>query len=458
MKKLKYLIKYGIKKRLMSKAFVIANSIIAVILIALMLVPTFLGSFGQSFVTIDDEVFIVNTSTYDADEKDFGSYLINYSNAYIESSMMLNQTTFRVSTLTEDVPNDNYYDKTHSEKALVYLYRELIDTSLDPNDPNNYIIKAKIYDNGLNEILKQAVSQGLRELNRIKYMLDNNVDNQLIVDLVPDFVENPSNGGGGTSAILAGIAPMVIIPLFILITFAVQAIGMEIIDEKSTKAIEIIIASVKPTTHFVAKIMSIIIFQVIQMFLLLAYGLVGLGLNALVNGASGNTESWSSILGEFAPMVGPVLLLVGICSILGATLYAILGAFIGSISLNQEDYQQTQTPVILLMMVAYLGSIFAGISQANGVLYAFTYIPFFAPLSIPVTYLMGYITAFEAIIGIVVLSIAVVVIGLLIAPLYKASILSYDQSKIFKRMKNAYKNAKALEMNKRLYEENNLDE
>ncbi|WP_162163996.1 ABC transporter permease [Acholeplasma hippikon] len=454
MKKLKFLVKYGVKKRLVSKAFLIANAVIAVIMIGIMLVPSIMGSVGSQLTKIDDEIVIVNHSTYDEGDKDFTAYIKNYISSYIGAYMMVDNVTYIESDL---VPPLDYYTQKHTEDGLVYLYRELIEPSLDPNDVNNYVIKAKVYDTKMNSVLKTALEASLKELNRIKYMLDNNVDNALIIDLVPEYVENPASGGG-ISELLVGLAPIAVIPLFILITFAVQGIGMEIIDEKSTKAIEIIIASVKPTTHYVAKIASIIIFQIIQMAMILTYALIGLGLNAFVNGVSGGSETWSALLGDIAPMIVPVVSLVFICAILGATLYAILGAFIGSISLNQEDYQQTQTPLMLLMTAGYLGSMLAGLSQSGLLLSIFTYIPFFAPLSIPITYLMGYISLFEAIVGIVVLIASVFVLGLLIAPLYKASILSYDQSKLFKRMKNAYKNAKALEANKRMYEENNLDE
>ena len=92
---------------------------------------------------------------------------------------------------------------------------------------------------------------------RVKYYLD------LFKDEIPDGAFDPTNlqfnypeGGeqqDDFSMILAAIAPIFVVPLFIIITFGLQMIGTEIIEEKRAKAIEIIIASVPPKTHFVAK-------------------------------------------------------------------------------------------------------------------------------------------------------------------------------------------------------------
>lgn len=460
MKKLKYLIKYGLKKRIKSKAFLIANAVMGVAIIGIMLAPLIISFFQKEAeqIIVSDKIVIVNTTGYDEADKDFSNYISAYINSYLTGLNMIDDIRYDILTEEKDVPSNNYYDEIHDENGLIYIYRELISNDLNEEDPNNYIIQAKIYNLSIDSSIIQASRGALKEINRFKYMIDNNVDSSLIVDLIPEFVENPNIIIEDNSSMLGALAPMFVVPIFVLITFAVQAIGIEIIDEKSSKAIEIIIASVKPTTHFVAKILSIIIFQVIQMSLFVVFALVGLGLNAILSGVTHTgAESWSSIIGEYSNMLLPVVTLVILCAILGATIYAILGAFIASISLNQEDYQQTQTPVMLLMTIAYLGSMFAGIFDSSVLLYIFTYIPFLAPLSIPITFLMGYITGIEAIIGIVVLMLSVGVLALLIAPLYKASILSYDQSKLFKRVKNAFKNAKALKENELLYEGNNTD-
>ena len=47
MKKLKYLIKYGLKKRLFTKAFYISTAVIGVLIVGITLLPTIISRFAD---------------------------------------------------------------------------------------------------------------------------------------------------------------------------------------------------------------------------------------------------------------------------------------------------------------------------------------------------------------------------------------------------------------------------
>ena len=55
MKKFKFLLKYGLMKRVGRKSFIIANVIIAILLIAIINIPTIIGLFGG-----DEEITELN--------------------------------------------------------------------------------------------------------------------------------------------------------------------------------------------------------------------------------------------------------------------------------------------------------------------------------------------------------------------------------------------------------------
>src|SRR5690606_25614868 len=216
--------------------------------------------------------------------------------------------------------------------------------------------------------------------------------------------------------------------------------------------------SVPPKTHFLSKIISISLFQFLQLFLYCVYGVIGVLINELIaKTAAPGMGSWEQIMSELDVNAIPVLLLVFVSALLGATIYSVLGAFIASLAINQEDYQQIQTPVMMLLMVAYFGSIFAGAFQSKEILLVFAYIPFFSPLVLPVMLAMGFLNWFEITIGLGILIGSILLIMLLVSPLYRASILSYDQSSLFKRIKNTIQTAKALKENQKLYEENRIE-
>lgn len=454
MKKLKYMVKYGLKKRLMTKAFVISTAIIGVLILAVTLLPTILSSFGNDEGSkIEGNIIIVDTTQYTV----FTSTLKDKAINELRTKYTVD-VNITVKTSLEDIPNESFYENPGDVSGIVYIYLEPYEAQNPIKIEDNFIVRVKVFNVGIDSILLSKFEQEIIHFQRIKYLTDHgNVDPNFVSDIFPEYVVNPYADNNPMEGLIAGLTPMLIIPVFILITFAVQVIGTDILEEKSTKAIEIVIASVKPQTHFIAKILSIIIFQFVQLAIYFSFGILGVLLNNLIAGQQTGGASWGTVLGELAPVVGPTLGLVFVCSILGATIYAIIGAFIASLAVNQEDYQQVQTPVMLLLMIAYMGSLFAGAFESKAVLLVFSYIPFFSPLVLPIVYAIGAITMTDVIIGMVILVITIAVLIVVLGPLYRASILSYDQSNLFKRIKNTYKTAKALKQNQKSYEEKNGD-
>ena len=437
MKKLKYLIKYGLKKRLFTKAFYISTAIIGVLVVAITLLPTIIGMFGDEpgGEVIEDHIMIVNTSGYE-----LGVAVEDYINGALNNTFD-NQMTFTHSTDSNDIPDLTYYNTDHGTEGLVYIRLE------------GNLVKVDVYNIGMHYFVTSLLDSYLPELQRIKYSIDNPGSITEIGDVPVSYVANPYAEDTELQAIMSGISTIVIVPIFILITIALQFIGTEIMEEKSTKAIEIIIASVPPRTHFFAKILSIMIFLVVQLAFYVLFGLIGFGLNELI--ASGQQTaggSWGDVVGILGPIILPTLIITLISAILGALIYAIIGGFFASLSVNQEDYQAIQTPVMMILMISYMGGIFAGASQLTGLLLFFGYFPFSAPLVLPVAFAAGQIGWLEVGISFAIMSATAVGLLAIFTPLYRASILSYDQSGLIKRIKNTYRTSKVLKENQKLYE------
>lgn len=435
MKKLKYLIQHGLKKRLYTKAFMISNIIIAVIMIAIAIIPTLVARFSTpENVVVEDKIGVYvapnNAAVRNYIEAQTDAMIMTMG-AYPEVEYIIADGDF-----TSGYDFDNYLDDTHEYHGLIYVVIE--DDKLEVN----------VYNQSLNSYTIAAIKQMVPELQRIYYLSLHGELNDYVKDTFVEFHETPV--GSDFSDILAAISSIFVIPMFILITFGLQMIGADIIEEKSTKAIEIIIASVPPKTHFVAKILSIIIFLTLQMLLYFAYGVIGVYLNEMISAGS-QSGSWTLVLGPIADQILPTVVLVLVCALAGAILYLVIGAFVASLAVNQEDYQQIQTPVMMILMVGYFASIIAGSAQLDWLMTILNYIPFFSPMTIPGSFINGYIDwagvaiSMGILIGITVLIIA------LISPLYRASILNYDQSKLFKRISNSIKEAKHLKENQKAY-------
>ncbi|MBG0762613.1 ABC transporter permease [Acholeplasma laidlawii] len=434
MKKLKYLIKYGLKKRLFTKAFYISTAVIGVLIVGITLLPTIISSFADEpgGEIIDNRITIVDTTGYNFDDA---------IQTFIDISLLNlfdNQIEY---LLSNDIPDATYYDDALPNSGLIYIYLE------------GGLVQVQVYNSGLNGYVTSILQSFLPNLQRLKYEIDNPGSTGMINDVTVDYVKDPNAEDTELQSIMSALSTAVIIPIFILITIALQFIGTEIMEEKSTKAIEIIIASVPPRTHFFAKILSIMIFLIVQLLTYVVFGLVGFGLNELI--ASNSTSvggSWSSIVGILGPVILPTLLVTLVCAVLGALIYAIIGGFFASLSVNQEDYQAIQTPVMMILMISYMGGIFAGASQLSGLLLFFGYFPFSAPLVLPVAFAAGQLGWLEVVISFAIMIVTAVGLLAVFTPLYRASILSYDQSSLFKRIKNTYRTSKVLKDNQKLYE------
>ncbi|HHX76357.1 MAG TPA: hypothetical protein GX698_03155, partial [Acholeplasmataceae bacterium] len=235
MKKLKYLIKYGLKKRIFTKAFYISTAIIGIIIVGITLLPTIIGLFSgePGGEVVDDQILIVDTTGYN-----FNGALSDGLHATVDA-LYDDQLQADLSTNAADVPGLSYYDQEDPiYRGIIYIYLE------------GDLVKAEVYNRGMHGMITSFLTELLPELQRMKYQVDHSVPGELIADTQYEFVKDPNAEDTELQAIMSALSTAVIIPIFILITMSLQFIGTEIMEEKSTKAIEIIIASVPPRTHF----------------------------------------------------------------------------------------------------------------------------------------------------------------------------------------------------------------
>ena len=417
MKKFKYLVKYGLIKRVGRKAFLIANIVIAILLIAIVNLPTIISLFGGD----DEEI----------------------TNIYIE---VINET--------DEVDLSDDLSVLFNEPFQGYAYYVLTplaigDLNLDAfwADENFDIILHFTGDISAPEVTIYSKSPELTpslstqiELQLINYQLGGYQRPTFTSVLAPDY-EDPNQ-----EIMLSSITSMLILPMFILITMATQFVGVDIIEEKSTKAIETIISSVPSKIHFLSKIVSSIFFVIIQGALVVIYttlaSLIGGGLSSsgLVNLPVGETSLLSS-LAELIPNWPAVVIMSLLFMVVGTLFYLVISALFASMAVTQEDYQQFQSPLMLMLLGGFYIGIFAPMAGGTGFMKVMAFVPIFTPIVAPVAFASGILSLFEAIIALVVVVLIFILSLYVVAPVYKVAILSYDQTKFFSRIKNYFKKA-----------------
>ncbi len=280
-------------------------------------------------------------------------------------------------------------------------------------------------------------------MNTIQSML---LDYQNVSFANYTFASPPPSDDAGldpeTRTMVEGVLTLLILPVFFLIILATQFLGVDIIEEKSSKVIETIISSVPSTYHFLSKIISNVLFLVIQASMLLAFAAFGALIGRLLN-FSTDIEALSLIseLTNQIPNFASIVVVLIAFLLLGTLLFLTLAALVASIATTQEDYQQFQAPLVFILLGGFYIAIFMPMLGVDFVLRITAYIPLFSPMVAPIAYATGIIGLLEVLLILLLLTVTVALFLYYMTPIYRVAILSYEETKFFKRIRFYIKKA-----------------
>jgi ABC-2 type transport system permease protein len=186
-------------------------------------------------------------------------------------------------------------------------------------------------------------------------------------------------------------------------------VAMGVVEEKSTRVVEVLLATVRPVQLLAGKIIGI---GLVGLFQLVIIGVVGL----VVATASGAI----TLPPDSAGTIGSVLLWF----LLGYAFYSSMFAVAGAIVSRQEELQNTATPLNLLMVASFFVAFTTSLSGADSTLARVsTFLPPVAPLIMPTRIAGGDAALWEIAASLVIMLISIVAVVLLAARLYEGAIL-----------------------------------
>lgn len=429
--KLKFLTKQSLDKKIKTKWFKGVNIFLLLLFILLVNIDRVIAVFGGDF------------------ESEITIYVEDELNVYDEFNM-----TFE--SLSESLGEAKNYQVTKNEKNLEELKTELNEEN-DAiivhllEDETNYMRAEIISYDDIGTVTTQLISAAINSVKSNYAATESGLTNEQILALtspveVSTVLTNPDiENKEGQDIVAAGVMLIFILPCFFLILMLVQMIGAEVNDEKSTRSMEIIISNVSPKVHFLSKIFASTLFVVIQGVLLLLYGVIAVVIRNLIGGTalsamSGDvTKELTEILtlvqdtGVFSLLLRglPIILILFLLSFVA---YAIVAGVLASMTTSIEDFQQLQTPIMLIIMIGYYLAIMA--VQFDGSLFIeiASYIPMLSFLLSPVLYMIGQITIWELAISTVIMAVFTWIIFKYGLRIYKVGILNYSSSKLWRKM------------------------
>ena len=214
----------------------------------------------------------------------------------------------------------------------------------------------------------------------------------------------------------------------ILITYA-SVTAQEVASEKGTKIMEVVFSSIRASHYFYARMIALLLVILTH----IGIYIVG-GLGAILFFKDMPLLANSGILNHLGESFSVNTLLFVLVSLF---MYVVLAAFLGSMVSRPEDSGKALSPLMLLIMVGFIGVTALGTSGDNLVLRIGSYIPFISTFFMPFRAINGYASSLEAWISLAITVIFAVTATVFIGRMYASLVLQTDDLGIWKTFKRA---------------------
>lgn len=299
-------------------------------------------------------------------------------------------------------------------------------------DQENSVLKAVYHgETSLESGIKLAVTAKLNELqsqlNRSEANLSQEQEKRLAqtIQFTEQIDEAKENKKMVQTFAAAGLGFFL---YMILITYA-SVTAQEVASEKGTKIMEVVFSSIRASHYFYARMIALLLVILTH----IGIYVVG-GLGAIFFFKDMPILANSGILNHLGEAFSLNTLLFVLVSLF---MYVVLAAFLGSMVSRPEDSGKALSPLMLLIMVGFIGVTVLGTSGDNLILKIGSYIPFVSTFFMPFRAINGYANGLEAWISLAITVIFAVTATAFIGRMYASLVLQTDDLGIWKTFKRA---------------------
>lgn len=229
---------------------------------------------------------------------------------------------------------------------------------------------------------------------------------------------------------------IMIFALYMVILLYGQMIAMNVATEKSSRAMEVLVTSVKPISMMFGKVIASCIAGLAQLVAIFGSALLLFNVNKPYWGDNEIIDMIFNIPPElFVYML--------IFFLLGFLIYAFLFGALASTVSKLEDINTAIQPVTYLFVFGFIVVMFSMTSQNvdNLLMRVCSYIPFTSPMAMFTRIAMSNVPLYEILICIAILAVSVVATGIISAKIYRMGVLMYGNKptlkEIFKLLRKA---------------------
>lgn len=307
-------------------------------------------------------------------------------------------------------------DPPDAESARAQVAAGELDVALIPGEAASVtaVTESEI-DTGLKTLVDAAVAQEAQSAALTERGVDPaEITNATARSAVVVEALDPPDPEQGERVILSIVA---VVLLYMQILLFGMYVAMGVVEEKSSRVVELLLSTLRPLQLLWGKIIGIGAVGLLQ---LAAYGVVGVGA-AL---ATDTLTITGTALGVFASTLG--------WFVLGFAFFAVLYAAAGSMVSRQEDVNSTSGPLMMIILAMFFAA-FSSIDDPDATWSTvLSWIPPFSAILMPLRIAAGVASPVQ-IVGTVVLMIVVTaLLGVVAAKIYQRSILRIGRTVTWK--------------------------
>ena len=293
-----------------------------------------------------------------------------------------------------------------------------------------YVNNLSMYDTNMS-----IADTALQEYYRFKAMTDNGLSSELAGEIMSMRIESDTLTLGKDQMQNYFYTYIMIFALYTVIVLYGQMVATNVATEKSSRAMELLITSAKPTSMMFGKVIASCIAGLAQLILVFGSAILFYNIN--------KTNLTNPIIASIFDMPLELFVYMLVFFVLGFLIYAFLYGAIGSTASKLEDINTSVMPITFLFVIAFMVVMFSliGGTVDTALMKTCSYIPFTSPMAMFTRICMSNVPWYEIFASITILIGSTAVIGVVSAKIYRVGVLMYgNKIKLASIIKTALKN------------------
>ena len=398
MKQFGKILAFELKNYLKNKVFIGITLAMVVLMAVVMNIPRIVEAFETEDTSVPENRPVMLVQTNHADQTDT-----------IVQAFALSFVDYEVRST--DATTDDIQAKINAGEAeCAFVIKDLTAYTY-------YVSNLTMYD-----MNTEIANEVLQELYRMNAMVENGMTpeqaGQIMAVQIQSEISISSQGKDQMQNYF--YTYIMIMALYMVILLYGQMVATNVATEKSSRAMEVLITSARPTSMMFGKVIASCLAGLIQLVAVFGSAVVLYKLNASYWDGNPMIESVFNIPPE---LLGYMLVFF----VLGFFIYAFLFGAIGSTASKLEDINTSTLPLMFLFIIAFFVVIFSMSSGDvdNLAMVICSYVPFTSPMAMFTRIAMSTVPWYEIVISIAILIGSVIGVGVLSAKIYRVGVLLY---------------------------------